>query len=141
MSPLLVSGLFLGVLGAATPLLLRLSGVGWLRLVSVPLATALFATSFTLAARGPLLPPLAATAGRLIAHAGAARVSTPPARLAVPEVFSGERPAFSLGLSPGVLSVGPAAFGRLRAGDGLGPAGSGLHRHGLRQPRRTKGAF
>ncbi len=98
MSPLILSGLLVGALAAVAPFLLRLTGVGWLRMASVPLATVLFATSFTLAGNGPLLRPLLAgvTAGQSMLASGAA--------------MRGERRGSGLASRPATLDL-QGAFG------------------------------
>ena len=117
MSPLLLSGLLVGALAAMTPLLVRVSGVGWLRVAAVPLSTLLFATSFTLAGNGPLLRPLVAGFSAAQSALVSPRVEVHPvplgASLRTPPPFG-----FDGGFNPAMGPEGPGAGIGLR---GLGP--------------------
>ena len=117
MNPFLLLGLLVGVVAAATPLLVRISGVGWLRVAAVPLSTVLFATSFTLAGNGPLLRPLVAGFSAAQSALVSRRVEVRPGPLNA-SVRTAPPFGFDGGFNPAMGPEGPGAGIGLR---GLGP--------------------
>lgn len=144
LSPLLASGLILGILGAATPLLLRLTRIGWLRLVAVPMATVLFTTSFTLVGNGPLLRPLMTEVVSLTHPDASGR---PPSAGPAPlppvlirqDLGPGFGPGFGQGLGPAGTPLKPLLLVNPRSGEQL--LIPRLRQHPAHPLRRTRGAF
>ena len=108
----------------ATPLLIRLTGVGWLRVVAVPLSTILFATAFTLAGNGPLLRPLIAGLGaaQSVVAGQPVEVRPAPARQSLKTVAPF---GFDAGFNPAMGPEGPGAGIGLRGLEPRGLPGSG----------------